>query len=352
MSKRERRFKDVALAFVLAVAIIPGIVTQLRVSAVQLQTRQLRISSDIASKTGVQYELSFGQQSAGPVGSLKLQLCSNDPFPGTPCTAPDGLDFSAATLLAQTGMTGFSIDSQTTANEIVLTRTPGVVSAIPVSYTFGNITNPSTSGATYARIQTFASPDGSGPSHDDAGLVIWISPEPLAIKSYVPPFLIFCVGTEIVPRNCASAQGNYINFGEFSATATSTAQTKLMIATNAEFGYTIRAVGPTLISGTNIIPNMPARDVSRKGTSQFGLNLRANHTPPAGADPTSVGQGSPTADYNTPDYFKFVSGDVIASYDHPDDYRLYTVNYIVNIAKDQAPGVYVSTLTYIALATF
>jgi hypothetical protein len=58
------------------------------------------------------------------------------------------------------------------------------------------------------------------------------------------------------------------------------------------------------------------------------------------------------AGYNTPNSYKFVSGDVIASSTTSDAYRLYTISYIVNIANGQAPGIYVTTLQYIALATF
>jgi hypothetical protein len=250
-------------------------------------------------------------------------------------------------------MTGFTVHGAfTTANELVLTRTPGPTSPATVSYELGGVTNPSTPGTYYGRLETFTTTDASGPSYDAGGLAFAFVGDDLSIHTYVPPYLAFCIGNTIPNEDCAAAEGNYIDLGELSPTRTATGQTKLLVATNADYGYSITALGTTLTSGINVIPAITSPDVSRPGTSQFGLNLRANSTPSSGSDPAGMGRGNPTADYNIPNRFKFASGDMLASYNNPDYYRMYTASYVVNVSREQAAGVYVTTLTYIALATF
>lgn len=323
-----------------------------RVIADDFATRQLRLSDSMASATNVQYELRFSGHPTVSVGSIRLQLCANDPFPGMPCTVPGGLDFTSAALVAQSGMTGFSIHPSTTANELVLTRTPAAGSGAVSIYELAGVHNPTNPGSYYGRLETFASTDASGIAEAANGLAIAITPSDVTIQTYVPPYLEFCLGNIIVGEDCGTASGNYIDFGELSPTRTSTGQTKLLVATNADYGYSIQVTGTTLTSGINVIPPMTSQDISRPGTSQFGMNLRANSTPSSGQDPIGMGRGAPTSDYNVPNRFKFLSGETVAGYNDPDYFETYTVNYIVNVASSQPPGIYVSTLTYIALATF
>jgi hypothetical protein len=321
-------------------------------NAADFTTRSLKASDSLAGATNIRYTLSFSGQSAGTIGSVRLQICSNDPFPGMPCTLPVGFDISHAQLLSQSGMTGFAIHSSTTVNELVLTRSPAANTSGLVSFELENVTNPTNAGSYYGRLETFATTDATGPNHDAGGLAFAFVGDDLSIHTYVPPYLAFCIGNTIQDEDCTTAEGNYVDLGELSSTRTATGQTKLLVATNADYGYSIAVLGTTLTSGINIIPAMSTADVSRPGTSQFGLNLRANSTPSSGNEPSGMGRGQPATDYNTPNRFKFVSGDMLASYNDPDYYRMYTANYIVNVSKDQPAGVYVTTLTYVALATF
>lgn len=354
MNTQGQRHKNVALvvfvAILLAGMIVPLVSKQ--ANADDFSVRRLGTSDNMAGATNVQYALTFSGQSMGSVGSIRLQLCQNDPFPGTPCTVPIGFDISHAQLVTQTGMTGFSIHSSTTANELVLTRTPSLSIAGQVMFELRDVTNPTNAGSYYARLETFSSTNASGSHRDAGGMAIAILPENLNIQTYVPPYLAFCIGNTIQSEDCSTAEGNYIDFGELSPSRTATGQTKLLIATNADYGYVIRVFGTTLTSGINVIPAITSTDASRPGTSQFGLNLRANATPNSGQNPSGMGRGAPEANYNIPDRFQFVSGDILASYNDPDYYRMYTVDYIVNVDKNQSPGVYVTTLTYIALASF
>lgn len=349
-----RRLHKYHLALGLVAVLLFAVAGPLRIWMAQgarLGTRSLQLSDSTAS-VQANYVLSFDGQSGATVGSVRAQFCSNDPLIGYPCTAPSGFDISHATLASQTGMTGFSIDAaDTTANVLVLSRAPAAAPAGNSTYTLTGVTNPNTAGSYYVRLETFASTDASGGDVDYGGLAFAIGTG-VSISTTVPPYLLFCTGVTIQPYDCSTATGDYIDYGELSATQTSTGHTQFLVATNAKNGYTTWVTGTTLTSGNNVIPALSTGDVSRPGVSQFGLNLRANSTPPMGNDVQGSGGGMVAAAYDTPDFYRFNSGDIVASSLSADDYRLYTASYVVNISKDQPPGVYVSTITYVTLANF
>lgn len=319
------------------------------VSSLQLQERQLKIEDAQAGQV-TRYLLSMQTQTLTDIGSLRVQFCDNDALVGEPCSAPAGFDITSATLTAQSGMTGFSVHPSTTANVLVLTRTPSTTPVGLAEFELSNILNPA-AGSYYARLETYASTDASGTHIDYGGLAFNIRGG-LSVTTTVPPFLLFCAANTISPYSCASAQGNYVDFGELSARYTATAQSMILICTNAEYGYTISMQGTTMLSGINSIDALATPDVSRPGIGQFGMNIRANSTPNVGQDPAGPGTGTPVGMYNTPNQYVFRSGDVIASNGTTEDYRMYTMSYIVNVDSKQPPGVYVTTLTYIALASF
>jgi hypothetical protein len=200
-------------------------------------------------------------------------------------------------------------------------------------------------------LQTFASDDATGPASDYGGLA-FATTNLLAVSVEVPPYLIFCTAITIGNLNCANSSGDAINFGELSSSRASTGSSQMLVATNAEDGYSITAHGTTLSSGSNIINALSAPDVSRPGTGQFGLNLRANTAPPGGSEPTGPGVSQPLPNYNQPNIFRFVTGDTVAARPEPENVRVFTVSYLVNVPANQAAGVYVSTITYVCLADF
>jgi hypothetical protein len=82
------------------------------------------------------------------------------------------------------------------------------------------------------------------------------------------------------------------------------------------------------------------------------MNLKSNSAPAGGTEPFGPGLATPMPNYSTPNSFRFVDGETLIRVEEPDDVRQYTASYIVNVPRTQAPGVYVTTLTYICLATF
>jgi hypothetical protein len=319
-------------------------------SGAYLGEHAVKMSDVTAGKTNVNYDVTFVIATPGTLGSVQVQFCSNGTLPDDPCDTPNGFDASAATILNQSGVTDFTIDSAS-ANSITLTHTPAAVGADAIEVEFGGITNPTSASSFFAKVLTYASADASGPYIDNGGMAIATATS-IGINTEVPPYLTFCLGNVILANDCSTAQGDYVNVGDMGPTYTSTGQTQLLTATNAKDGYGISVLGPTMTSGNNEIPVITPGGMSVAGISQFGINLRANTNPSTGQNPTGPGSGVPTVDYNQPNHYRYVSGDTIASSANADDYRRYTVSYVINVGANQPPGVYASTFTYVCLANF
>lgn len=287
---------------------------------------------------------------ATPVGSLRFEYCQNDPIIGSPCVPPAGFDISGSTLINQTGETGFSIDSASN-NEVVLGRTSVLPTVGPVTYELEDIVNPSTLGSFYTRLYTYPTEDGTGPAAQSGGVAMSTNVD-VNLETEVPPYLTFCVAITIDGFDCSSATSFFTSFGEFSTTSTSTATSQMIAATNAGGGYTIRANGTTLTSGNNIIPALTAPTPSQAGISQFGMNLRSNTVPNVGANTSGPGAAVPRPTYNNVNQFRFVPNQVVAGSTVASDFRKFTASYIVNVDEDQAPGIYTTTISYLALANF
>ena len=319
--------------------------------AADFTSRRLDLS-DTRAATPSDHTLSFNWISALPVGSMTIEYCSTSPLFVVACVPPIGMDLtSGAAFSSESGETGFSVHPSTTANMWVLTRPAAAVTPQPGSYLFTNVDNPTTEGSYYVRFASYASTDGTGSRIDEGGIAFSIN-TPLDIGAFVPPVLLFCLGTSIPTNSCSSAVGSSIDFGEFSTSSTAQGTTQMLAATNGVGGYNITLTGTTMTSGNNVIPGLASPTTSQQGVSQFGTNLVDNSVPNIGANSSGSGSGSPTADYNNVNQFKFVDGDIVASSPISTDINRYTSSYIVNISEDQNPGVYATTLTYVAFANF
>lgn len=317
--------------------------------AAQLNNRSITVGSSAPSAVTT-HKFDFIIPSVSSLGSIEFEYCSNSPFVGAVCTAPGGFSASTVLLTAQTGETGFTIDPVSTANRIVVSRTAALSSAIPVSYTFSNITNQNMADQTvYVRISTFASMDGTGSRTDD-GSVVYSTARGVSVTAFVPPYLTFCVGV-VVALNCSSASGSQLSFGEFSTRQTKFLTSQFSVATNDANGYGTSINGTTMTSGNNIIPALNSPQNSSAGVGQFGMNLKANSNPAVGANPAGIGSAIISPNYNVTNQFYF-GNEVVVSSPTSTEFNLMTTSYIVNINESQKPGVYSTTLTYIATAAF
>jgi hypothetical protein len=344
------RFKN-GLIIATTALLTLGVLFSINVKADQLSQRYVKMSNNTTSATGVIYEVGFNRPNNGIVGSIMIEVCSNDPFIDEPCTIPLGFSFSGSSIISQSGINGLSVDSASTANRLLLTRTANNVNAGSVVITLNNVTNPNISESYFVRLATYATTDGSGPAVDYGGIAIAFTDQTF-LSTEVPPYLALCVAVTIPGFNCFGASGDYIDFGELSKTTANARTSQFAMATNAGVGVTVTILGTTMTSGNDVINPIAGLAGSAPGTSQFGINLTANSNPSAGQIPAGPGVAAPTVNYSQINRFRFVSGDTLVNNSGTTDYKKFTVTYLVNVSNNQPPGVYSSTFIYSALALF
>jgi hypothetical protein len=341
--------------------------------AAQITARRVTLQpgvTDGGSKPGgvVDHFYEFTLPGSNSVGSIKFLYCTTA---SGACTTPTGLITTTATLGSETGATGFSIDTDDVNGSPYITRTAAAVgSNVAVTYQLQTITNPTATNSTfYVRISTYTSTDTTG-SALDTGTVAASTATQILLDGTMPESLVFCTGGTVsttagVP-DCATASSGSVSFNQlFSPTDTATATSQMAASTNAGSGYVITVAGPTLTSGSNTITAMAATAVGVRGTSQFGLNLKANttstSTPAVGTEVAAAANGTnykgqAAANYNTVDQFKFGTGDTVANSANggagATDAQIFTISYIVNVPGSQAAGTYTTTLTYVCTPTF
>ena len=347
-----RRLVHAAESLLLALIVCVSLATLTtdNVRAASLGPRRITIT-DSAPSANTTHEFRFDIETVHSVGSIEFQYCSNSPLSGTPCTAPAGLNVSGASILSQLGESGFSIHPNTTANRIVISRAAANTTIGTKTFTFDPITNPSTPNqATFVRISTFPSTDGTGAFTDNGGVAFVVTAN-LTVNAYVPPFLILCVGVTVA-GDCSTVNGTNIDLGVLASSITSAASSQFGVATNDPLGYQTYAVGTTMTAGNNVIPALTVQSPSSVGASQFGINVRANTVPSIGQNPTGVGSGILSNLYDDPNLYRFQSGDMLANATLPSDFNIYTISYIVNVDSSQAPGRYSTTMTIVGIAAF
>jgi len=380
--------KKLAVILAIAVAITPLLTST--ANAAFLSPRKLTLvqgidgpDSDTLPDGGSQpggnanHQFSFTVPSVGNanVGSIRFEYCTTTE--GT-CTIPTGLVTPAATLCSESGITGFTVNNST-AGKPYVTRTASAVTANTAAVIqLNNITNPTTVGTFFVRIQTYTAA-ALGGTAQDAGVVAASTAQAIVLTGTMPESLIFCTGATVA-ANCASTTSGNISFNQlFSPTDTAIATSQMAASTNAAQGYTITVNGPTLTSGSATIPGYStatALTSANRGVSGWGMNLRANTAavastfPGSSAEVTSAStgvdlKGQALAGYNTVDTFKFVTGDPVANSAStggalgtvgatlgPTNSQTYTASYVVNVAGNQLAGTYSTTLTYICTPTF
>lgn len=344
--------------------------------AAQITTRSLTLEANGANggsapNVAVNHKFTFNIPSSSSLGSIKFEYCTTPSVAS--CVLPTGVSTTAATLGGQTGpATGFTLNNSTQGAPY-LTRTAATVTTGTAStFTLNSVTNPTAANYTFfVRITTYAATNATG-SPIDAGSVAASTADPIVLTGTMPESIIFCTGATIgttsgVP-DCSTATPGTITFNQlFSPSDTATATSQMAASTNAGAGYAITVNGGTLTSGSNTIPALAATTAPTRGISQFGMNLRANTNAVAASFPGSSAdiapaangtslRGDVTADYDTPDSFRFGSGESIAESTNggagPTNSQIYTASYIVNVAGNQLAGTYTTTLTYICTATF
>lgn len=321
------------------------------VRAIELQDRSVLIGSSLPNVTTT-HLFKFDVATEGALGSIVFEYCTNSADHSEVCDAPAGFSALAAVLDDENGELGFTVHPNSTSNKIIIGRPIIPADDQAVSYSFSNIENPSAARQTvYVRISTHATDDGTGPWTDNGGVAFsTTNAVGLGTTVYVPPYLIFCTGVSVAP-DCSEATGSMLDLGELSTLEPRFVTSQFAGATNDYAGYTTSLLGTTMTSGNNVINPLAVPAPSLPGTPQYGINLRANTNPNVGQNPLGAGTAVPEPDYNTPNIYAFKSGTLTSS-PFSTNFNTFTVSYIVNVPLGQAPGIYSTTITYVAVAQF
>lgn len=336
---------------VLAFVVVLVVLTMPVEASTRFQERSLLTYSSEPGVTTT-YKISLRYMTALPVGSFDMLFCV-DPIPHHPCVAPQGLNVSGATLTSQSGEVGFTILSQNT-NRITLTRAPTMINPGDLSsYVFENIVNPTDTTTSFSiRLKSHSSTDATGAQIDFGSVKSQVG-EGIVLETQVPPMLVFCMA-EQVDYNCTGTNENYYtDMGQLGPNDTLIARSQMAVGTNASAGFVITANGNPPAAGTNVIDPLAIPTESIQGINQFGMNLVENSAPTVGEDPEGEWANAvASADYGTANKYKYVPGDVIAFSPNVSLMKKFTVSYILNSSANLKPGVYTTTITYIASGRF
>ena len=151
-----------------------------------------------------------------------------------------------------------------------------------------------------------------------------------------------------------------VDFGLLDEFTTGTGNATFSVLSYNTSGYVVQTVSapPTNGAGGNELAPMTTQSTSSQGTEQFGINLTANTSPVVfGANPVqqpnaSFSYGFVDDDYNDPNLFKYVRGDVIARSTSSTGYTLYTISYIANVSSLTAGGTYTTSHDLVVTGTY
>jgi hypothetical protein len=123
-------------------------------------------------------------------------------------------------------------------------------------------------------------------------------------------------------------------------------------------GYVVQTQSNPPSSNGYMLNALASQTASSAGSEQFGINLVANTGPYViGADPQQVpdpsfSSGIAETGYNTPNVYKYVKGDVIASSPKSTSVTIYTVSYLFNITATTPAGLYTFVHNMVATGTY
>ena len=138
-----------------------------------------------------------------------------------------------------------------------------------------------------------------------------------------------------------------------TATITMTAQVRSYLSS----GYVLQIVGTPPKINNHTISALSSATASEPGTEQFGINAVANTNPNVGNNPAQVPStdtsfGTVNSGYDTPNLFKFSSGDVVAQSTSSSGRTDYTISMIVNISSVTPAGRYAADYAAVVIPTY
>lgn len=157
------------------------------------------------------------------------------------------------------------------------------------------------------------------------------------------------------PTLTVNVTGASVILPEFSYTTPSMGTNTFSVINYTSYGYVVLIDGDPPSNSGHTIAAMATPDTSSPGFEQFGINLVANTAPQSiGANPDqgNFGFGIAEADYDTPNNYKYVNGDTIASAPKSSGQTDYTISYLVNVAQLTPGGQYTTNQSIIVVGTY
>ena len=145
------------------------------------------------------------------------------------------------------------------------------------------------------------------------------------------------------------------NFEPFSATESTVSTATFSVINYTSYGYVVQITGDAPTNGAHVIDPLTTASAPVNGTEQFGINLVANTLPiSVGNNPDNgdFGFGQVETNYNTPNLYRFVSGDIIASAPQSSGKTTYTITYLVNVEALTPGGRYDAKQSLVVTGTY
>ena len=161
--------------------------------------------------------------------------------------------------------------------------------------------------------------------------------------------------TPVDPTLSFAITSGAITFPTFSASTARMTTSTFTVLNYTSYGYVVQIDGTPPTNAGHVIPPMGTTGASTPGIEQFGINMVANTAPSnIGANPDNGGYGFgvAAANYATPNAYRFVNGETIASAPKSSGVTNYTISYLVNVAGLTPGGQYKSDITLIVVGTY
>lgn len=147
------------------------------------------------------------------------------------------------------------------------------------------------------------------------------------------------------------------SLGQLSTERTGLKQIGLQIRNYETGGFRVQVVGTPPKYGDHTLSALASPASSSPGTEQFGINVVANTSPSVGVNPVlQPGGGDATglvmSGYNTPNRFKYVSGETVAQTTANTGGADLTISMIVNISNTTPAGHYSGDYAAIVIPYF
>jgi len=147
------------------------------------------------------------------------------------------------------------------------------------------------------------------------------------------------------------------SLGDLSTERTGSKVMKVKIRNYLSGGYMLQIIGTPPKYNDHTLNALSTANESLPGTEQFGINVVANTIPEVGANPVlqpSGGDGSSlvTPAYDTPNVYKYVSGDTVALSQEDSGGADFEISMIVNISNSTPAGQYSGDFAAVVIPYF